>query len=299
MMGVGSAGGGWRRDRVHAKKRVADLMRAGVAPVSWTRIVAAALLALALCPASIAQANSLRGWGKANSDCSGSCNMRGIRSDITFPGSSWVVVNSQDASESVQALSTGNAFTTVGGILKKNVGFGDDCVNGSNDTSGHIRNFDETTNNAGTASCTVYSTPNVEGQTHTYKSQRWAQIECGVANCVANFIDTAEKQDVVFPSDEFDQGNAVGELVRTSGTWENSSTFVMGTFPGSGTKNWSRTSDVFVSGGGSATWTDITSAGCVLDAMDPTHSHGHWFVGNLSGGFEIHFADSNPGGNCT
>jgi hypothetical protein len=183
--------------------------------------------------------------------------------------------------------STGVQWSETGGFQ----GNGLSTTCDIDDTNGQIRNFDEIKNSSGGIFCVVYS-GEVGGETHTYKAQRWATSECGLTNCVSNFIDTIKKQKVSFPGAEADWGYSEGELYRNSGTWFNSNTDVTADFPGTGSTSWSRTSDVFVTGGGGSTWTTITSA-----ALGGLGQSNYWHCGDLAGGFGLNFL-RGPTGNC-
>jgi hypothetical protein len=160
-----------------------------------------------------------------------------------------------------------------------------------NDTNGQIRNFGEKNNSNNNKFCVVYS-GEVGGETHTCKAQRWATSECGLTNCVTNFIDQVKRQKVSFPSAEADFGYAQGELGRNAGTWFNGNTVVTADFPGAGSTKWSRTSDVFATGGGGSTWVTIAFAGVGGNGIA-----GYWRCGPIAAGFTIEFLRATTG-NC-
>lgn len=98
----------------------------------------------------------------------------------------------------------------------------------------------------------------ITGQTHTYRAQRNQQ--CGLTNCVSNWIDNQLKQSQSFPQALLNVVGAAGELAHDSGVWEQSDTVVHGIFPGNGTILWAYTHDI--ANGGSSTWIDINQAEC-------------------------------------
>lgn len=236
---------------------------------------------------SEAVANSSGAWIKQNTDCSGICHILGMRSNISFP-SKFTIVSNQFGTTHVGMLSTGVQWAETGGWQGNSFSNGDCDIN---DTNGQIRNFDEINNSNNNMFCVVYS-GEVGGETHTYKAQRWATSECGLTNCVSNFIDQVKKQKVSFPGAEASFGYAQGELGRNSGTWFNSNTVVTSDFPGSGSTKWGRTSDVFATGGGGSTWVDITSA-----STGGNGTAGYWRCGTLTAGFTIEFLRATTG-NC-
>jgi hypothetical protein len=244
-------------------------------------------LLMLLLPAA-AYGNSQAGYVLNNANnCGGTCHLRGTKSDITSP-SSFNVVGNQSGVETVGASDCPDTsclpFAESGIVDDRNVTFTYDCDN--KNTYPTIHNFDEIEDNGGSKSCIVRDSS--DSETNQFKTQRETLALCsGISsNCVANTINGIIKQMVHFNHDQMGNIYVEGELVRDTGSWWDSNTSVSADYPGSGTIFWERTSDI--DSGGTSSWTTIQSAACVPGT--------HWFVGSISGGFNIHFVTS--GGSC-
>jgi hypothetical protein len=250
----------------------------------WATIVLL-VVAASTVAATVADANSGGAWIVANNGCGGTCNLRGSRADITMPNT-FQEVSNQGAAIMVGGDSGFGASGESGGMQLNS--FSSDCD--STDTNGHIHSFSEVIAENGPGDCMVMSGI-IDSETHTYQTRRRSSSLCSKNYCVGTHVDGTLTQTVPFNHTYMDAIYAQGELARNSGTWYNGNTVVSGDYPGSGTVNWQRTSDI--DDGTTANWITIQSAAC---GGLPNGNDGHWYVGNISGGFNIHFVTS--GGHC-
>jgi hypothetical protein len=221
-------------------------------------------------------------------NCGGTCNLRGTFADIQAP-SSMTIPSGSSAYVDVDGVTFGvsqNHFVSSGFLLlKNNPNFG---CGGVSTTNGTIRGYSDAYYHSGGSNiydCVLAGSS--AGETHSHKVQRKADSLCpsgATPYCVAAYNDgTLELQHHLDSStmDEIQAGDNI------SGSNGGSGTVVKGTFPGSGSQLWARTSDIH-SAPNDTTWTTIQSANCNGDS-------GTWFIGSLSGGFQDYF---NPGTGC-
>jgi hypothetical protein len=244
------------------------------------------LAALAVCEGAYASNNG--GWYKLNSDCSGGCDIRGSRSDISSP-SSFTIVNNQAALEataiggSFDPSNTATQWLGEAGFIQINSATNGltDCD--TNNTAPNLVNFTETIED-GVGQCNTGSVNS--SSTHLYKAQRKKDSTCVAnarPNCVATFVGTDVKQVLSANGDVAYAAQTQGEMIRTccqgSNDWYNGNTSVTGTYPGGGSTVWQRTSSIF-DNGVTDVWTSLSSAHCVDEGTK-------WAVGSISGGFSI------------
>lgn len=233
-----------------------------------------------------AGANQLGYYQVPNSWCGTGCHLKGVRASLTAPAS-WTIVSNQAGVETVGM--TGNSSSTnwaeVGFDMTKSVTFPYDCDNRPS-TAPNIDNFYETVDTGGIKSCTI--TQNVvNSESHDFRVQRWMDSECGLSDCVGDWIDGVRKAIVDFANTEGSSVYVEGEIVRSGGY--DSSTVIQASYPGAGTYIWQRTSDTYTTSGGAGSFTAIGAAEC--------NDAGLFFLGSISGGFNINFDLADPA--CT
>jgi len=260
----------------------------------WLRgpsLVITAAVVLLLSTVSAAGANSRGIWQLLNANnCGGTCNLRGVRAEISWP-TKFNIVENQLGNEDIALADGGSAAgATAGGAQINDTVFGQDC--NKTDTAGVLYNYWEVIHQNGVGDCTI-GTSDVGSSTVVYRIQRRPSSDCSASRCIGVWVGGNYKNSQSVVDDVMHHILAQGELDRdfvdgSGNNYYNSNTLVKGTWPGAGTVRWQRTSDL---DNGSTTWTTVGSAQCGFDG--PAFK---WDVGDLTGGFVIAFDSS--GGSC-
>jgi len=269
--------GKWAVSRVHATV----IRRAASRSLAFATAVASAAL---LTPTSAAFANYFGTNTLYNANnCGGTCNLKGVRSDILAPDHFTLA----DGSAGVMRVSAEsfNGGLLQGGIIKTQSWTGGDC---SDNNTGGIHSYYEhiVDNNPGSADCQILGAS--ANEQHNFKVQR---IDTSSTRWQIS-VDGSAKNDFGIGFSTADYILAGGELAgphRGDGT-----ELIKGTYPAGSSDAWQRTTNVHHPGSSDTTWTTIQTSQCFNGIQGQNGTGAHYHIGDPPSQFLVYWDFPNP-----